>query len=267
LARGTCGDRPTELCLQQARFGVSVSWADGDQQAGLGQPVPLTSDTGYLWFFAPSNVELVVKVLDGCAINGHFWVFVGGLTDVGVSMVVDDVASGESRTYFKAAGEPFEPILDTAAFATCDVPFAGAAIADRVALSTSRWSTDELSLPAAARAACAPGDEELCLNRSRFLVEVDWASSVASGAGRAIGLTDDTGYFWFFGPSNVELVVKVLDGCGINGRFWVFAGGLTDTAVNLVVTDSETGAVQRYDNDLGRPFAPIRDTDAFATCP
>jgi hypothetical protein len=39
--------------------------------------VPLGADTGYFWFFEDTNVELVVKVLDGRAINGHTWVFYG----------------------------------------------------------------------------------------------------------------------------------------------------------------------------------------------
>ncbi|HUP23732.1 MAG TPA: FG-GAP-like repeat-containing protein [Thermoanaerobaculia bacterium] len=267
LARGVCGDQPTELCLQQARFGLRVSWADGDQQTGLGQPVALTSDTGYFWFFAPSNVELVVKVLDGCAINGHFWVFVGGLTDVGVSMVVDDVASGVSRSYFKAAGESFEPILDTAAFATCDVPFAAATRSHDSATALREAAALVRAVAAGGAAACSATDQALCLNRQRFLVEAEWRSDTASGTASAIGLTDDTGYFWFFGPTNVELVVKVLDGCSITDRYWVFGGGLTDTEVRLTITDSDTGTVRVYDNTLGRPFAPIRDTGAFATCP
>ena len=28
--------------------------------------VPLTSDSGYFWFFDADNIELVVKVLDAC---------------------------------------------------------------------------------------------------------------------------------------------------------------------------------------------------------
>ena len=36
---------------------------------------------------------------------------------------------------------------------------------------------------------------------------------------------------WFFQAENVEAVVKVLNGCGINDRYWVFAGGLTDVKV------------------------------------
>ena len=49
---------------------------------------------------------------------------------------------------------------------------------------------------------------------------------MTSGTGTAVPLTSDTGYFWFFGSSNVEAVIKVLNACSLNQRFWVFAGGL-----------------------------------------
>ena len=80
-------------------------------------------------------------------------------------------------------------------------------------------------------------------------------------------LTPDTGYLWFFNPENIEMVLKVLDGCDINNHYWVFAGGLTNVEVNMTVTDTETGAVREYGNPLEIKFQPIQDTQAFATCP
>jgi hypothetical protein len=44
-------------------------------------------------------------------------------------------------------------------------------------------------------------------------------------SGQAIELSGDTGYFTFFNRANVEMVVKVLNGCGVNSRYWTFAGG------------------------------------------
>ena len=62
-------------------------------------------------------------------------------------------------------------------------------------------------------------------------------------------------------------MVKVLNGCGVNTRYWVFAGGLTNVRVTLTVTDMSNNTVQTYINNLNTPFAPIQDTNAFATCP
>lgn len=102
----------------------------------------------------------------------------------------------------------------------------------------------------------------------RFKVSLQWMDeSLTRGNGMPVVLTDDTGYFWFFNRSNVETVVKVLNGCTINGHFWVFAGGLTNVEAELRVEDTQTGQVSLYNNNLNNPFQPIQDTTAFATCP
>jgi hypothetical protein len=114
---------------------------------------------------------------------------------------------------------------------------------------------------------CTPDPQSLCLSNGRFKVQAAWQSSTSSGNGTAIPGSSDTGQFWFFSASNVEMVVKVLNGCGINNRFWVFAGGLTNVEVTMTVTDMSNSTVKTYMNNLNTPFAPIQDTNAFATCP
>ncbi len=90
-----------------------------------------------------------------------------------------------------------------------------------------------------------------------------------TGNGMAIPETSDTGLFWFFSASNIEVVIKVVNACSFAGgpRYWVFAGGLTNMQVVLTVTDTSNGTVKTYTNPQGTPFAPIQDTNAFATCP
>lgn len=114
---------------------------------------------------------------------------------------------------------------------------------------------------------CTPSATALCLDGGRFQVSADWTKPTGeNGHGNAITLTSDTGYFWFFDQSNVEMVVKVLDGCVVNGHQWVFAGGLTNVAVTLTVTNTQTGTPKVYENAQGAAFVPIQDTGAFA-CP
>jgi hypothetical protein len=122
-------------------------------------------------------------------------------------------------------------------------------------------------LTRAAPVPCAAGPTAACLAGGRFQVEASWSTGPTSGAGQAVALTPDTAYFWFFAASNLELVVKVLDGCALNGNYWVFAGGLTDVLVNLRVTDSLSGYVEIYANPAGTPFPQVQDTAAFAACP
>jgi photosystem II stability/assembly factor-like uncharacterized protein len=110
---------------------------------------------------------------------------------------------------------------------------------------------------------CAADATTLCLRNARFAARVAWrASAGTSGAGQAVTLTSHTGAFWFFQSPNLELMVKVLDGRAINGRFWVFCGSLTDVEFTLTVTDTQTGAVRTYSNPPGQ-LASFGDTEAF----
>lgn len=111
---------------------------------------------------------------------------------------------------------------------------------------------------------CLTTAATVCLSASRFRVRVDWRvpSQGTSGTGNAVTLTGDTGYFWFFSPGNVELVVKVVDGRALNNHFWVFYGALSDVGYTITVTDTQTGAVQTYTNAQGR-LASGADVTAF----
>ncbi len=56
--------------------------------------------------------------------------------------------------------------------------------------------------------------------------------------------------------------MKVLDGRTVNGRYWVFYGGLTDLEYTLTVTDTVTGAMKRYTKAGGSACGGF-DTGAF----
>jgi hypothetical protein len=110
--------------------------------------------------------------------------------------------------------------------------------------------------------ACAP--DTLCLQHGQFEVKAEWAAGIGSfGTATPIQLTADTGYFWFFQPENVELLVKVIDGCFLNGHFWFFAAGLTNVETRITVTDTLLGTTQTYTNPRGTPFAPVQATSTF----
>jgi hypothetical protein len=115
---------------------------------------------------------------------------------------------------------------------------------------------------------CAGTAASMCLNGDRFRVQASWKRpDGGSGPGGTVPFTADSGSFWFFDPSNIELNVKVLDACSFNGRYWVFASGGTNVEVTLTVTDTQTGMVKAYKNPQGQLFATIGDVNAFATCP
>ncbi|MCH9647042.1 MAG: carboxypeptidase regulatory-like domain-containing protein [Deltaproteobacteria bacterium] len=283
---GACIASETRLCLNGGRFAVDIDWMTRAGNTGQGQAVDLTfaDDSGYFWFFNASNVEVIVKVLDACDSSfNSFWVFAAGLTNVEVNLTVTDTLTGEIQTYLNPLQTPFEPILDTAAFDTCDATpqeepvssESGSAAALPERLEMQRWVSERVAeLATESRAttgigACQPGEQILCLRDGRFQVEAVWEQPNGNtGPASAEVLTDDTGFFWFFNPNNVEMVVKVLDACTSDtSRFWVFAGGQTNLGVTLRVTDTESGEVNTYVNPIQTPFQPVQDTDAFDTCP
>ncbi len=77
----------------------------------------------------------------------------------------------------------------------------------------------------------------------------------------------DSGIFYFSEPGRADLLAKIVNGCEMNERFWVFAAATTDVEYTLTVTDTANGQTRTYENPLGGPAEPILDTSAFATCP
>jgi hypothetical protein len=101
--------------LQGGRFTATVTWSTPDGRAGSGQPVPVAANTSGFWFFTPDNVDLTVKVLDGRADNGHFWVFGGSLSNVAFTLIVTDTQTGATKTYTNPQGQ-LASFADTSAF-------------------------------------------------------------------------------------------------------------------------------------------------------
>ena len=256
LAASGCVPSATSLCLSNGRFRVETIWRDPEGHTGRGQAVALTPDTGYFWFFGPENVEAIVKVLDGRGLNDHVWVFYGALSNVEYSLTVTDTQTGLTRRYFNPQGR-FASVGDTLGFGPL-----GAYDSKAIAPPSSPPLVSERTDPAA-NASCVPTAQRLCLNGGRFAVEASWKDfSGRTGTATAVRLTGDTGYFWFFGESNVEVVLKVLDGRPVNGKFWVYYGALSNVEYTLTVTDTATGKVKTYRNPIGR-FASSGDTAAF----
>ncbi|MFY9825578.1 MAG: hypothetical protein WAM82_29665 [Thermoanaerobaculia bacterium] len=249
-----CQPGSTTLCLNGGRFKVEATWKDFTGRTGVGQTLPLTGDTGAFWFFNSSNLEVVLKVLDGRAVNGNFWVYYGALSNVEYTLTVTDTATGAVKTYHNPSGT-FASAGDTQA-----LPGGASSV---VSTAAAKFA----SLPAhgswTGKAACVAGPTALCLNSGRFRVEIAWKDFTGrTGAGQAAPLTGDTGTFWFFDPANVEVVAKVLDGRAFNGKWWFFFGALSNVDYTITLTDTATGSHKTYHNPAGQ-FASAGDTAAF----
>lgn len=123
VASGPCVPSDTSLCLLGDRFQVTATWRDFEGATGTAQVVsllPLGSDldaSGLLWFFTRDNMELLVKVLDACGVNGHRWVFFSAATSVEYTVRVLDTETGELRTYSNPLGTAASAETDIGAFA------------------------------------------------------------------------------------------------------------------------------------------------------
>lgn len=107
------------------RFEVTVRWRRStlqkpDGEEGNGKAVPISDNAAWFYFDRPDNPQLLVKVVNGCALPvPRFWVLAGGVTNQEVWITVTDTRTGVSKTYHNPPGTPFETVLDTGALDTC----------------------------------------------------------------------------------------------------------------------------------------------------
>jgi sugar lactone lactonase YvrE len=254
------------LCLENGRFALGLAASDPrTANQGLGLAIPQNDVFGY---FAipdltanPGNPEVFAKLLDGRSFNQSFWVFYGGLTDFAFDLVVTDVEGGSTKVYNKEGGS-FCGGADTSAF-----PEGGAlSTIPSELLTLVAQEVDVPRVTANPEATC--GVDALCLSSNRFTLTLSAKDprTQATGNGKAIPQTDLFGYFSIpdltSNPDNPEVFVKLLDGRPVNGKFWVFYGGLTDFEYTLTVTDTETQATKQYFKE-GGSFCGGADTGAF----
>jgi len=249
-----------ELCLAEGRFRVEVEWDDGRGGTGIGQPTEFHSESSGLFsFFRPDNWELLAKVLDGCGVNGHYWIFSAAATNVGYTLQVRDVISGLAWERGNPPGTPAPAIFDTEAFPCAD---AGSAASAPTLAAVAEGSV----LPAVD--GLTPPPPNHLLHGGRFLVGATWRDFQGNdGTAFPVVGSDRSGVFGFFRHDNWELLAKVLDGCAINGHWWVLAAAPTTVGFELEVRDFELDRTWSFENPLGRPAPAVLDTLAFPCAP
>lgn len=260
---GELADDPDKLCLGEGRYVVEVDWenhhtGDGEEvphPTGFGQMRRLqgSESTGFFWFFSPDSIDLIVKIIDGTVVNDHVWVFYGALTDVIYDLKVTDTLTNQTKTYHNLASSICGR-GDTAAF-----PMEGFQAPATAAVSDAAVVADGAT------------SEELRLLGGRFKVTVDWANQHGvpegqprpRGVGTSVAGTDGSGYFYFFEPSSLDLVVKMIDATSFDGHYWVFFGGLSDVEYTLHIEDTVTGEMWERTNPAGS-ICGGSDTAAFS---
>ena len=231
-----CRPEANALCLGGGRFKVQVDWYnENDGSIGIGRAIHRTDAAGFFSFGDPSNIELMVKVLD---FGDSVKVFYGQLTDLYFDLFITDTRTGEFKDYHRTPGDC--GAIDQNAFP------GGSAQPARLEAAT---------------AACRPGPKTLCLQKGRFQVTADWQNpgNGQGGQAGAVPLSPLTGAFYFESANSPELMVKILDQ---GGRIDFFYGTLSDLPYSIQVTDTRTGTLNTYRNPAGR-FCGGVQIDAF----
>ena len=108
---------PTTDVLQfDGGYRVSMCYVTHQGETGQAKAgIWASSQSGILWFFSRENAEVLVKVLDGCRHNGHRWVFVAPVTDVGFELHVT-APNGKIWSHTNEVGTTALTKSDTSAF-------------------------------------------------------------------------------------------------------------------------------------------------------
>ena len=129
--QGACAADERTRCLRDSRFAVTATWSaggedgtrDGSEERNATVVPAGTNDSGLFSFFDPANWEVLVKVLDGCAVNGHVWVFTASTTNLESVVRMEDTVTGETREYRNEPGAAAAAVTDNKAFqAPCRAP-------------------------------------------------------------------------------------------------------------------------------------------------
>jgi plastocyanin len=173
-------------------------------------------------------------------------------------------------------GSPFQDLLPLAPAGSTGVALSGLLAATgygfRVraenAAGASAYTAEADAATDATPAPCAADANTLCLG-GRFKVTVAWVTGTANGTGTSVALPGnaDSGLFYFFAPSNIEMLIKVINACALNHSYWVFFAATTNSQFTVTVVDTTSNKTRVYFNPLNQAAVPVQDTAAFATCP
>ena len=246
-------------------------------------------ESGILYFFDRDNAEVLVKVLDACAVNRHRWVFVAPVTDLAFNLYIEETATGKVWKHRNPkGGRTASTESDVAAFpcAAAAPPAAtGGGEGTGVELVDTGFPVTEAAVappilaapaPVVVAQAIAPNEATDCEPKPvatlaggytvNMCVEYlkDGVPEVTEA--RDFGLdSEQSGLLYFFERSNAEVLIKVLDACGVNGYRWVFVAPVTDLAFNLsVVSPNPDDKVWTHSNRLSQTAEARSDNAAFS---
>ena len=258
------------MCFEYERDGEpaqadAIDFGLGSRQSGL------------LWFFDPDNAEVLIKVLDGCEMNGHRWVFVAPVTTLAFNLSVEETSTGKRWLHRNPrGGVTAEARSDLTAFpcgpaaassTSLTWPGASFAAASPGPMADIRYTVAGATADVAGAAAdCAPRPVTTLGGgfTVSMCVEHEKDGEVVVTQARDYGLdSSQSALLYFFERDNAEVLVKVLDGCALNGHRWVFVAPVTTLGFKLSIEPPGGGAAWTHANSFGRTASARSDPEAF----
>ena len=268
------------MCVEYEEGGETITTDALDY--GLG-----SRESGLLYFFDRDNAEVLVKVLDGCQVNGHRWVFAAPVTTLAFNLHVTETATGRRWSHRNARGQTARTASDLAFFPCAAAGSTGGAVrggdgARRTVLAdpvpakaiVSALQGSAVSDPLAVARGIADGQAATCTPRPvttllggytvSMCVEYEKNGETTVTGALDYGLdSDQSALLYFFNRDNAEVLVKVLDGCQVNGRRWVFVAPVTNLAFTLRVESPHGESAWTHHNPLNRTAEAKSDVQAF----
>ena len=115
-------DETRALCLGGGRFEATVQWQPSTSRVDRSSKRVTLAEAPDTGLFASSPEEapqVLLQVLDRCAVNGHYWVDLAAVTDLEFTVRVRDTQTGRTKLYHHPAGTTAAPVQDAEAFASC----------------------------------------------------------------------------------------------------------------------------------------------------
>lgn len=203
------------------------------------------------------RVGLDYSTSDGSAIAGNDYTATSGTLQW-------DSGEVAPKTFGVAILDDFEIETDETVNLALSLPTGGAVLGPDSSATLVIRDNDQAFPP------CVADSTTLCLGSDgRFQVRVTF--NPPNGEPGQAAVVDigrqDSGLFYFFDENNIEMLIKVLNGCSITNNYWVFFAATTDVEFTLTVVDTEQDQQKIYVNPQGQPADVVTDTGAFATCP
>ena len=268
------------MCVEYLEGGVGPIVKEDAKDYGLE-----SRESGILYFFDRDNAEVLVKVLDACAISDYLWVYVAPVTTLAFNLRIDEVGTDRFWEHRNPRGGGDAATASALKHFPCDPNVAAVggtvALGDQgvVAAGDPRDGVDLVDAgfrPASLQHALTAGETSDCEPlpvatmkggyEVAMCVEFLKDGEPSSTPVKDYGLeSEQSAILYFFDKNNAEVLIKVLEPPGGNCGRWVFVAPVTDLAFNIEVRPPDGGTPWTRSNPFGKTAAAVSDLKAFCS--